>query len=178
MYSSAKYPLYKVQPVPNASARRVYCPSKSCHITPLLCELQWLLVYNRIRYKIILIFKILYGMVPEYLSNSISISPLIIKDSSFSNFQSGVGSFVVLLHFAQWLMAGLETRETLIYMLLLFLFSLFLGSFTWRQLPSHDRAVVLVLIDLVYLRVCRRRQQKENGQFPSRNWRSISCKGM
>ena len=178
LYSSAKYPLYKMQPVPNASARRVYCPSKSCHITPLLCELQWLLVYNRIRYKIIVIFKILHGMVPEYLSNSISISPPIIKDASFSNFQSGVGSCVVLLHFAQWLMAGLETRETLIYMLMLFLFSLFLGSSTWRQLPSHDRAVVLVLIDLVYLRVCRRRQQKENGQLPSRNRRSISRKGM
>ena len=40
-------------------------------------------------------------MVPEYLSNSISILPLIIKDASFSNFQSGVGSCVVLLHFAQ-----------------------------------------------------------------------------
>ena len=46
----------------------------SCHITPLLAELQWLPVRSRIHYKILLItFKILHGLSPKYLSDLISI---------------------------------------------------------------------------------------------------------
>lgn len=51
------------------------------------------------------------------------------------------------------------------------------GSSTWRQLSSHDRAVVFVLVNLVHLRVSGWRQQKENGQFPPRNRGTIPCKG-
>ena len=55
----------------NASACLVYCAPKSCHITPLLR----LIVY-RIEYKIILLtFKVLHGMGPEYLRHLISVLP-------------------------------------------------------------------------------------------------------
>ena len=60
----------------NASARLVYCVPKSCHITPLLRELHWLPVCYRIEYKIILLtFKVLHGMAPDYLRHLISVLP-------------------------------------------------------------------------------------------------------
>ena len=60
----------------NARARLVYCAPKSCHITPLLRELHWLPVCYRIEYKIILLtFKALHGMAPDYLCHLISVLP-------------------------------------------------------------------------------------------------------
>ena len=60
----------------NASARLVYFALKSCHITPLLRELHWLPVCYRIEYKIILLtFKVLHGMAPDYLRHLISVLP-------------------------------------------------------------------------------------------------------
>ena len=62
--------------VMNASARLVYCAHKLCHITPLLRELHWLPVCHRIEYKIILLtFKVLHGMGPDYLRHLISVLP-------------------------------------------------------------------------------------------------------
>ena len=58
----------------NASARLVYFALKSCHITPLLRELHWLPVCYHIEYKIILLtFKVLHGMAPDYLCHLISV---------------------------------------------------------------------------------------------------------
>ena len=53
-------------------ARLIYYAPKSCHITPLLRELHWLPVCYRIEYKIILLtFKVLHGMAPDYLCHLI-----------------------------------------------------------------------------------------------------------
>ncbi|PFX16803.1 putative RNA-directed DNA polymerase from transposon X-element [Stylophora pistillata] len=76
LYGLPKYQLSKLQRVMNASARFVCCAPKSCHITPLLRELHWLPVCYRIEYKIILLtFKVLHGMAPDYLRHSISLLP-------------------------------------------------------------------------------------------------------
>ena len=75
-YGLPKYQLSKLQRVMNASARLVYCAPKSCHITPLLRELHWLPVCYHIEYKIILLtFKVLHGMAPDYLRQLISVLP-------------------------------------------------------------------------------------------------------
>ena len=53
-----------------------HCAPKSCHITPLLRELHWLPVCYRIEYKIILLtFKVLHGIAPDYLRHLISVLP-------------------------------------------------------------------------------------------------------
>jgi len=76
LYGLPKYQLSKLQRVMNASARLVYCAPKSCHITPLLRELHWLPVCYHIEYKIILLtFKVLHGMGPDYLRHLISVLP-------------------------------------------------------------------------------------------------------
>ena len=73
LYGLPKYQLSKLPRVMNASARLVHCAPKSCHITPLLHELHWLPVCYRIEYKIILLtFKVLHGMAPDYLCHLIS----------------------------------------------------------------------------------------------------------
>ena len=66
--------LPKLQRVMNASARLVYCAPKWCHITPLLRELHWLPVSNRIEI-ILLTFKELHGMAPDYLCDLIHVLP-------------------------------------------------------------------------------------------------------
>ena len=66
----------KLQRVLNASARLIYCAPKSNHITPLLRELLWLPVCYRIEYKILLLtFKVLHDMAPDYLRQLISVLP-------------------------------------------------------------------------------------------------------
>jgi len=76
LYGLLKYQLSKLQRVMNASARLVYCAPKLCHITPLLRELHWLPVCYRIEYRIILLtFKVLHGMAPDYLHHLISVLP-------------------------------------------------------------------------------------------------------
>jgi len=67
-----------LQRVINASAHLVYCAPKSCHITPLVRELHWLPVCYRIKYKLILLltFKVLHGMKPNYLRRLVYVLPL------------------------------------------------------------------------------------------------------
>ena len=65
-----------MQRVLNASARLIYGVPKPGHITPLLRELHWLPVFYRIEYKILLLtFKVLHDMEPDYLRQSISVVP-------------------------------------------------------------------------------------------------------
>ena len=76
LYRLPKHQLSKLQRVMNASTRLVYSAPKSCHITPLLRELHWLPVCYRIEYKIIILtFKVLHGMAPDYLRHLISVLP-------------------------------------------------------------------------------------------------------
>ena len=66
--------LNKVQRVLNAAARLVCRAPRYCRITPLLCELHWLPVRQRISFKILLFaFKAIHGFAPTYLRELVSI---------------------------------------------------------------------------------------------------------
>ena len=53
----------------NAAARLVFSMRRSEHTTPLLRELHWLKVPERIRYRLcVLAFRCLHGLAPSYLS--------------------------------------------------------------------------------------------------------------
>ena len=60
--------LKKLQHVQNSAARLLTLSKKHEHITPILQDLHWLPISERINYKIILLtFKALNNMAPEYL---------------------------------------------------------------------------------------------------------------
>ena len=66
--------LNKVQRVLNAAARLVCRAPRCCRITPLLYELHWLPVRQRISFKILLFaFKAIHGFAPTYLRDLVSI---------------------------------------------------------------------------------------------------------
>ena len=68
LYGLPQYEIKKVQYVQNAAARLLTCTGKYEHITPILKELHWIPVYQRIEFKIlVLTFKALNGTVPKYL---------------------------------------------------------------------------------------------------------------
>ena len=69
MYS---YDMKKLQCIQNVAARIIFCQSKYCHITPLLKELHWLQITERIDYKIaVIVFCCRKGLAPNYLSTMI-----------------------------------------------------------------------------------------------------------
>lgn len=73
LYGLPKTSLKRLQCVQNAAARLVSLTKKQEHITPILFNLHWLPIEQRIEFKIILLtFKILNGKAPSYLSNLIS----------------------------------------------------------------------------------------------------------
>ena len=54
----------------NSSARLIYKLPRNHHVTPLLSDLHWLSVENRIRYKVAcLSFAVVSGSAPPYLSD-------------------------------------------------------------------------------------------------------------
>lgn len=62
--------LSKLQIIQNNAARLIYRKKKSDHVTPILQQLHWLPVEQRIEYKICLLtYKCLHGFAPKYLSN-------------------------------------------------------------------------------------------------------------
>jgi len=64
----------KLQRIQNSSARLILRKSKKDHITPLLKQLHWLPVSDRIKYKMnTLTYKCLQGTAPSYLSDCISL---------------------------------------------------------------------------------------------------------
>ena len=66
--------LNKVQRVLNAAARLVCRAPRYCRITPLLYELHWLPVRQRISFKILLfVFKAVHGFATTYLRELVSI---------------------------------------------------------------------------------------------------------
>ena len=57
----------------NAAAKVITCKRKFDHVTPLLIELHWLPVCQRIVFKILLYtFKALHGATPTYLTELVS----------------------------------------------------------------------------------------------------------
>jgi len=62
--------LKKLQAVQNATARVVTGPKQFDHITPVLRDLHWLPVRQRIKYKLpMTIYKYLRGLAPTYLAD-------------------------------------------------------------------------------------------------------------
>ena len=79
----------RLQSLQNAAARVVSCAPRSSHITPVLRQLHWLPVQQRILYKLaMLVYKSLHGLAPGYLADdcqltsSVRIRPL--RSSSVS----------------------------------------------------------------------------------------------
>ena len=66
--------LQKVQSVQNAAARLVSGASRRDHITPVLRELHWLPVHQRIHFKLgCLMYKSLSGQAPQYLADDVQL---------------------------------------------------------------------------------------------------------
>ena len=70
LYGVPDIHLSKLQRIQNAAARVIAGIKKHDHITPTLMDLHWLPIRQRIDYKIlILTYKCLHGMAPQYLSD-------------------------------------------------------------------------------------------------------------
>lgn len=73
LYGLPAYLIQRLQYVMNAAAKVITCKRKFDYVTPLLAELQWLPVRQRIAVKIIsYTFKALHGVTPTYLTELIS----------------------------------------------------------------------------------------------------------
>ena len=71
-YGLPKQLIQKLQSVQNAAARLVSLSQRYDHITPILRELHWLPVEQRIIFKVILLtFKSTHDMAPTYLKDLI-----------------------------------------------------------------------------------------------------------
>ena len=72
LYNVPKYVIKKLQSVQNAAARLITGSRKYDHITPILFELHWLPVSERIKFKIILLtHKALHQQSPIYIQDLI-----------------------------------------------------------------------------------------------------------
>ena len=66
--------LNKVQRVLNTATRLACCAPRFSHITPLMYELHWLPLKQRIHFKILLFaFKAIHGIAPTYIQNLVSL---------------------------------------------------------------------------------------------------------
>ena len=64
------YVLKKLQSVQNAAARLITCSRKYDHITPILSDLHWLPVNERIKFTILLLtFEALHQQAPTYIQD-------------------------------------------------------------------------------------------------------------
>ena len=69
LYGLPKYLIAKLQAVLNCAARLILCKQKYDHATPLLIQLHWLPVSQRIVFKILLLtFKALNELAPMYIT--------------------------------------------------------------------------------------------------------------
>ena len=74
LYGLTNSQLVKIQRVPHASARLVCNAPRFCHITPIMRDLHWLPIRERINSKVLLLtFKALHCLAPQYLRSLISI---------------------------------------------------------------------------------------------------------
>ena len=68
LLGSSKVCIDKLQKLQNMACRIVYRLHRFCQVTPLMKELHWLKVPDRITYKIaLLMYKCVKGLAPEYL---------------------------------------------------------------------------------------------------------------
>ncbi|KAK3740643.1 hypothetical protein QZH41_000146 [Actinostola sp. cb2023] len=68
-----QYIVDKLQSVQNAGARVITCSHKYDHITPILIQLHWLPVEERIKFKMLLLtYKAMNKLVRSYISDLIT----------------------------------------------------------------------------------------------------------
>ena len=73
LYNVPKNVIKKLQSVQNAAARLITRSRKCDHITPILRDLHWLRVSERIKFKILLLtFKALHQQSPTYIQDLIT----------------------------------------------------------------------------------------------------------
>ena len=66
------YHIDRLQSVLNAAAHLVYSSQRYDHVTPLLRELHWLRMSQRIDYKLaVVVYCCLNGLAPSYLANDL-----------------------------------------------------------------------------------------------------------
>ncbi len=81
MYNSLLYGLpdslfQKLQRMQNAAARMLTRTPKYDHVTPILKQLHWLPVSQRVTYKVLMIvFKVIHGLAPAYLEEMLELKP-------------------------------------------------------------------------------------------------------
>lgn len=101
LYNLPAVHLAKLQRLQNSAARLICYTPRFMHITPVLCSLHWLPVKYRILFKVIILtFKVLHGISPNYLKELITI-----KERSKYNLRSNNG---LLLE-----MPSIKTKKTL-----------------------------------------------------------------
>ena len=94
LYGVPKYLLLRLQRVLNCAARIVFKSNKYDHITPLLKELHWLPIEQRIKFKIFLItFKALNKQAPNYITD------LLIPSKPSRSLRSSTRNFLMKLVF-------------------------------------------------------------------------------
>ena len=72
LYGIPKKEIKRLQRIQNAAARIITKTKSSCHITPILRQIHWLPILQRIDYKICLLtFKSLHGLAPKYITGLI-----------------------------------------------------------------------------------------------------------
>ena len=75
LYGLLTIHINKLRRIQNAAARLVTNTPCICHITPILKDLHWLPIKYTIEFKIVLlIFKCLYGLAPQYLVDLIAVA--------------------------------------------------------------------------------------------------------
>ena len=73
LYGLPQVQIDKIQRLQNAAARLIFKKPKFCHKTPVLSQRHWLPIKYRIEFKILLMtFKAIHGMAPNYICKSIS----------------------------------------------------------------------------------------------------------
>ena len=73
LHGTTKSDISKLQCVQNSAARLITGGRKYDYVTPMLKHLHWLPVHLRIQFKVLLlVYKTLHGMAPDYLSNMLS----------------------------------------------------------------------------------------------------------
>ena len=64
----------RLQAVLNSAARLIYGARRSDHVTPLLRDLHWLRVPERIKFKLaVLVYRCLHGLAPSYLTDELNL---------------------------------------------------------------------------------------------------------
>ena len=103
LHNVPKYILKKLQSVKTAAARLITYSRKYDHITPVLLDLHWLPINERIKFKILLLtFKALRQQVPTYIQD------LVIRYSQPRTFRSSCSLRLNPVIFNQWSPMGLE----------------------------------------------------------------------